>query len=164
MKKTQQESDDLTQHIVCGELLEDCAMAMGQFLSSLSAKGIREVPAMILKTFQIGFEAAKVSSQGNNQAPKVSDQPDELSRKITWKDNNGKYVNGKSAYLGKILVGSVFYDGISPAHVEYRYKAALALPQIKQPNNNYATEEQAMSAVHERIEGWMKAAGVKYVD
>lgn len=33
--------------------------------------------------------------------------------KIVWKDSNTLYIQGFSAYLGKWLVGNVFYDGIS---------------------------------------------------
>ncbi|MCE9564606.1 MAG: hypothetical protein K8U57_21440 [Planctomycetes bacterium] len=78
---------------------------------------------------------------------------------ITWKDSTGRYVSSESARLGKIRVGSVFFDGTTRGAA--RYRASVRLPQAPEPEGNFETEELAKAWVEKCVRGWIAAAGLQ---
>lgn len=78
-------------------------------------------------------------------------------KKIEWAIMTGQYSNGKNAFMGKIKVGSVSWNGIDKDE-NLRYIAHCALPSITNipSRSKYPTEELAMSRVKDLVEVWLK--------
>jgi len=68
--------------------------------------------------------------------------------KIEWKDD--------VAYIGKVKVGSVEWDGARPRDDPKSYATFCTLPQIKKRLQNYETKEDAMTRVEEAVNHWLK--------
>lgn len=71
---------------------------------------------------------------------------------------NAKYVSGENAYLGKVRVGSIHYNGIDRDKT-LRYVANTTLPTISglpfSTIGKFPTEDEARKKVEETVEQWL---------
>lgn len=76
-------------------------------------------------------------------------------KKLIWKNSTSKYTSGKDAFIGKIKVGTYYYNGIDrdPA---LRYVAKTTLPNLKPDLGKFPTEEEAIDIIEKSVAAWLK--------
>lgn len=73
---------------------------------------------------------------------------------IIWKVSTEQFACGNNAYLGKWIVGSVFYDGVSSKSTKEKYKATCRLPGLKSNMGNFKTQDAAKAKVQQGVDFW----------
>lgn len=86
--------------------------------------------------------------------------------KLNWKPNGGSYNNGYNGYLGKYIVLTISWDGISRVNCisrgNYnRWKLYANLPGIKTYLGNHETVEAAKEKAEKVLEIWLNGASLK---
>lgn len=75
---------------------------------------------------------------------------------IIWKVKDNQFgPNAKNAYVGRVKVGSVIYNGIT-SDDKLKYIASIGLPSIKFDDNKRPTEKEAMNLVERVVSDWFK--------
>lgn len=71
-------------------------------------------------------------------------------KKLEWKDED--------LYIGKILIGSVFYDGFTSVKENNmdKYKINCKLPQTKTMGKRFLTGDDARKELEITVESWFK--------
>ena len=78
-------------------------------------------------------------------------------KSIEWKAQRGQYSNGKDAFIGKVKVGSIGWNGID-RDTNLRYIAYSKLPSVKDQLGKYPTEQEAMNEVERITKVWFDEA------
>jgi len=83
----------------------------------------------------------------------------EVERLVSWVPNNSQYCSGKSAMLGKWVVGEIYWDGTVSKGSDLNQKAKCFLPGIKNDLGNFKTEDEAKKTIIFAIGYWLDKAG-----
>lgn len=73
---------------------------------------------------------------------------------IEWEPQTGKYQRGEWARVGKVIVGSAYYSGMSGRDDLRKYACACDLPGIKQPSEHYVTIGEAKARLERMVRTW----------
>jgi len=76
--------------------------------------------------------------------------------KIEWKAKTGKYETGDNAFVGKILIGSIGYDGARPRGSVEMFAASFRLPGIKGSLGHFKDDKAAKEKVEFAFRHWLK--------
>lgn len=79
---------------------------------------------------------------------------------VVWKRDTAQYTCGYLAYIGKIRVGSSYYDSCQSKGDPLKYAAGCLLPGLKKLGH-YETEEEAQAAVERMVKVWFSACMVE---
>lgn len=71
-----------------------------------------------------------------------------------WVPQTQQYSSGEDYFIGKVQVGSAFYNSTGSRAEPNKYSAAILLPGIKQPAERYATLEQAKARLERAVAAW----------
>ncbi len=71
-----------------------------------------------------------------------------------WVPQTHQYCSGEDYVIGKIKVGSAFYNSTGSRAEPSKYSAAILLPGIKQPAERYATLGQAKARLERAVAAW----------
>lgn len=67
-------------------------------------------------------------------------------KEVTWEHSSG-YGDEYFAMVGKIRIGSVYYNGARPTGSKLQYRATSLLPGIKELLGDYENREEAKARV-----------------
>lgn len=75
-----------------------------------------------------------------------------------WRKSTSQYGYGEDYWIGRIKVGSAFYDGSVPRGSEKRYAASVLLPgiAIKREAHHHETDTEAKAVVERVVRSWFQ--------
>lgn len=82
-----------------------------------------------------------------------------MSKILTWKQINQRFVNGESGWLGSARVCTVIYDGSTGDNNKYALN--VLLPGHGKTKTHYEIPEDAKSVAENIIKAWLELAQLR---
>lgn len=78
-----------------------------------------------------------------------------------WKTDNGRHVVSRTLCLGRVHVGTVYYDSCRSKDDPHKHAAVTRLPGLLGDLGHFASEEDAMRKVEAATTHWLALAGLR---
>lgn len=78
-----------------------------------------------------------------------------MAHNFKWEKQTGKHQSGEWLRVGRVVVGSAFYNGATSKGDPLKYQASCLLPGIKQPAERYETPQAARERVESMVRAWL---------
>lgn len=78
-----------------------------------------------------------------------------MAHSFKWEKQTGKHQTGEWLRVGRVVIGSAFYDGTGPSGDPNKYAVDCLLPGIKRAADRYDTLDAAKERLERMARAWL---------
>ncbi|MGX1096541.1 hypothetical protein [Amorphus sp. MBR-141] len=79
----------------------------------------------------------------------------------TWRNLSNRFGSGEEYLLGKVVVGSAFYNALAQRDDPLKYAIKVRLPGVTPKDDGFSKIEAAKERVEEIVSAWCIRAGLE---